>query len=100
MKYPNGDMVCIGDLIWWNEGSSQGVVVKVLEFKEDFESLSLATPKHETVNQLKNFGSSEKGIMICANLQRDEMTMDVFCPECDFEDEAISLIHRRQERGK
>jgi hypothetical protein len=41
MKYPNGSEVSIGDVIWWNEGSNQGVVAVILESDKDFESFGI-----------------------------------------------------------
>lgn len=34
MKYPDGTAVCVGDHIWWNEGSTIGFIDTIVEGKE------------------------------------------------------------------
>jgi len=91
MKYPEGEQVKLGDVIWWNEGSNRGKVALILENPEDFLEFGIAPPGAETKEQLSSYGPSETGIYICASLESEEMTTDVFCPEEDFTDEGIGL---------
>lgn len=44
MNYPDGQPICVGDLIWWNEGNCVGHVQVVAESKEEFESWGLDEP--------------------------------------------------------
>lgn len=44
MRYPDGSMIRVGDLIWWNEGQCVGYVQVVAESKEDYESWGLGRP--------------------------------------------------------
>ena len=44
MKYPDGQTICVGDLVWWNEGSCVGYVQAIAETQEEFESWGLEEP--------------------------------------------------------
>ncbi len=92
MKYPDGSEISIGDVIWWNEGSNKGMVAVILESDNDFESFGIGIPGKESDEQLRIYGPSQKGIFICTNPDKDEITADVFCPEEDFIDEGIGLL--------
>lgn len=76
MQYPDGSIVCLGDLIWWNEGTQRGKVALILETKE----------------QQLEWGLSENGIFISANSTNKELSADVFCSEDSFEDEGIGKV--------
>ena len=91
MKYPSGRVIQISDKIWWNEGSNVGRVALILENEQDFANLSLSYPGKETQEQLDSYGPSEKGIFICASLDSEDLSTDVFCSEEDFEDEGIDI---------
>jgi hypothetical protein len=92
MNYPDGKKINVGDLILWNEGSDKGIVAVILEHSDDFKSFGIAIPGDESGEQLRNYGPSEKGILICTDLKKKDLTADVFCPEEDFYDEGVALI--------
>ena len=75
MKYPDGQSVKIGDLIWWDEGTAIGRVARII----DAES------------QLKEWGLEEYGIFISCDPDSNELSCDVFHPYRLFEDEGIEI---------
>ena len=92
MKYLDGTTINIGDKIWWNEGSNQGIVAYILEEEKHFTEWGLSLPGKESLEQLESYGISEKGIFICSNVHKKKLTPDVFYAEEDFEDEGIGPI--------
>ena len=44
MRYPEGQTVKVGDLIWWNEGICIGFVEEVMESRKDYENWGLDEP--------------------------------------------------------
>ncbi len=76
MRYPDGAIVCLGDLIWWNEGTQKGKVALIVETKE---------------KQLE-WGLSENGIFISVNYSNEELSADVFYSEDSFDDEGIGKV--------
>ena len=77
MKYPEGQIVRVGDLIWWNEGVCLGHVQEIIESQSD----------------IKSWGFSQPHIMVDNNHPLDS-TLDgvVAYGLSDFEDEGIGLL--------
>jgi hypothetical protein len=44
MKYPEGQDIKVGDLIWWEEGVFVGHIQVIAESKDDYESWGLTEP--------------------------------------------------------
>jgi len=44
MKYPDGQEIKVGDLIWWNGGDSTGYVQSLLESEEELSTWDLEEP--------------------------------------------------------
>ena len=44
MKYPDGQEIQVGDLIWWNGGDATGYVQSMLESEEEFRAWELDEP--------------------------------------------------------
>lgn len=59
MKYPDGNIICVGDLIWWNEGSCVGYIQSVAESEEEYKSWGLDRP-HLFLSNIHPFDPSEK----------------------------------------
>lgn len=76
MKYPSGEEVKIGDLIWWDEGTEIGRVALLITAEED---------------QLM-YGQDERGIFIETDPLARRLYPVVFYPESMFEDEAIDVL--------
>lgn len=57
MKYPEGQSIKIGDLVWWDEGACVGHIQVIAESKEDYESWGLSEP-HIFVDNDHPFDSS------------------------------------------
>lgn len=57
MKYPEGQNIKIGDLVWWDEGVCVGHIQVIAESKEDYESWGLSEP-HIFVDNDHPFDSS------------------------------------------
>ncbi len=81
MNYPDGQPICVGDLIWWNEGSCVGHVQVVAETKEEYEAWGLDEP-HIFVDNSHPFDPTI-GCGVAHN---------VGC----FEDEAIGLLNQAE----
>ena len=76
MKYPNGQPVQIGDLVWWNEGSCIGFVQSMVESEEDCQTMGLKGPH----------------LFISSRHPFDSNTMGVAYPIACFEDEGIAPL--------
>lgn len=81
MKYPDGNVICVGDLIWWNEGSCIGFIQSVAESKEEYESWGLDCP-HLFLSMIHPFDPSEK-----SGIAHDEACLA---------DEAIGLLTKAE----
>lgn len=83
MNYPDGTQICIGDHIWWNEGSCVGRVAMILEEAEDYSE----------------WGLDEPGIFICTAPEGESLTCDIYNRASQFKDEGIikiseDILHR------
>jgi hypothetical protein len=77
MNYPDGSVVRVGDLIWWNEGNCVGFVQVVAEYK----SWGLNSP-HMFVSNRHPFDRA----------MRTGVAHDKAC----FEDEGIGLLNKEE----
>ncbi len=76
MRYPDGVIVKVGDVIWWDEGASVGKVAEIVE----------------TPDSLNAWGVEHPGILICCNPLRDLPSCDVFHPQRLFFDEGVAVL--------
>lgn len=83
MNYPDGTVIVVGDVIWWNEGGCIGRVACIVDTPDSWISKGLAEP----------------GIFICNDLAFDELTCDVFNSEAQFLDEGIGKLSCDEMRG-
>jgi len=74
MNYPDNRRVCIGDLIWWNEGTCLGYVSEIIG----------------DLNEVKHRGLDDMGIFISNDYTKREMEGSMYVELSDFEDEGIS----------
>lgn len=44
MKYPNGEEIKVGDLIWWNEGEATGYVQSIIVSEQELREWDLDEP--------------------------------------------------------
>jgi len=44
MKYPNGEEIKVGDLIWWNEGEATGYVQSIIVSEQELREWNLDEP--------------------------------------------------------
>jgi len=77
MKYPDGSIIQVGDLIWWNEGYCVGYVQVIAESKEEYDSWGLDEP-HVFVSNVHPFNST--------------IQSGVAEPESSLADEGIGLL--------
>ncbi|RYD85622.1 MAG: hypothetical protein EOP84_01950 [Verrucomicrobiaceae bacterium] len=59
MKYPDGKVIHVGDLIWWNEGSCIGFIQSIAESKREYEAWGLDRP-HLFLSMIHPFDPNEK----------------------------------------
>ena len=77
MTYPDGSKICIGDLVWWDEGHCIGYVQVIAESKDDYERWGLAAP----------------GIFVSNTHPFDQsLGSGVNYEQASFEDEGIGLL--------
>ena len=76
MKYPDGTVVQVGDLVWWDEGACLGYVQLILESPADYEA----------------WGLDEPGIMICGSHPFDPEVTGVYHSADSLEDEGVGLL--------
>jgi hypothetical protein len=77
MKYPDGSMIQVGDLIWWDEGLCVGYVQVIAESKSDYAAWGLQAP-HIFVSNTHPFDST--------------LLSGVSYPETCLKDEGIGLL--------
>lgn len=78
MNYPDGSIVRVGDLVWWNEGCCLGHVQSIAETKEAYEAWGLDSPFIAISNE-QPFNPAN--------------TMGVVYDETDFKDDGIGLLN-------
>lgn len=96
MRYPEGETVQVGDLIWWNEGVCIGFVLEVTETESECAAMDLDDP----------------GILVTnlhpyeANLTADKCRLPHPCaggrcrmPLNLFEDEGIGLLSEHEKEA-
>ena len=49
MKFPDGSLIKLGDVVWWDDENAIGSIINI----------------HETEEECKNVGVEEPGILIC-----------------------------------
>ena len=81
MNYPDGHLIRVGDLIWWNEGSCVGHVHVIAETPAEFEAWGLEEP-HIFVDNTHPFDPT--------------IGSGVAYNEACFEDEAIGLLDPKE----
>ena len=78
MQYPDGSMIQIGDLIWWDEGFCVGYVQAIEESKTEYES----------------WGQNEPHIFVSNNHPFDATTHSgVAYPESSLADDGIARLN-------
>ncbi|MCB1098683.1 MAG: hypothetical protein KDN22_24135 [Verrucomicrobiae bacterium] len=60
MKFPSGEIIRKGEMIWWDEGARIGVVHEVLEEKEELEAWGLEDP-HIVLSGSLPYSPDDKG---------------------------------------
>jgi hypothetical protein len=42
LRYPNGQPICVGDHVWWNEGACIGYIERIMETDDEIDSWGLS----------------------------------------------------------
>ena len=81
MNYPDGSMVCVGDLVWWNGGTRAGHIQGIMETKAEYQSWDMTEPFV--------FISNEHPF-------NPQMTMGIAYPASSFNDDGIGLLNSEE----
>jgi len=89
MRYPDGKIITVGDLVWWNEGVCVGFVEGIMESYKDYSDYGCSSPCLSFTN-LHPFS---------ANAQKHKQHVgevsgggSVIYPESILKDEGVALL--------
>ena len=96
MRYPEGQLIQVGDLIWWEEGTCVGFVETILEDQTEYTSWGLKAPSLAFTNLHPFEANQSKHKQHIGPPGRGGTTI---YPESKLVDEGIGLLsdHEKEE---